>query len=130
MHLRYFGLEGLRRRVSHNLEMAARLAGWIDADPDFERMAPVPFSTVCFRYRPAALAGREGEPAAAKRLEDINVRLMAAINRTGEAFLSHTKLNGRFVIRVAISNLRTEDSDLEMVWRIVRREAAALIASD
>ena len=47
-----------------------------------------------------------------------------------EAFLSHTKLNGRFVIRVAISNLRTEDSDLEMVWRIVRREAAALIASD
>ncbi len=129
IHLRYFGLEGLRRRVSHNLEMAARLAGWIDADPDFQRMAPVPFSTVCFRYRPADLAGHEDEPAISARLEDVNTRLMAAINRTGDAFLSHTKLNGRFAIRVAISNLRTQDSDLETVWGIVRREAAALKTS-
>ena len=128
MHLRYFGLEGLRRRVMHHLEMAARLAAWIDADPDFERMAPVPFSTVCFRYRPAALAGREGEPAVAETLDDLNVRLMDAINRTGKAFLSHTRLHGRMTIRIAISNLRTEDSDLELVWSIVRREAAALEA--
>ena len=126
MHLRYFGLEGLRRRVAHHLEMAARLAAWVDADPDFERMAPVPFSTVCLRYRPAALAGREDEPAVAQRIDDLNVRLMDAVNRTGQAFLSHTKLNGRVAIRVAISNLRTVDSDLELVWEIVRREAAAI----
>jgi aromatic-L-amino-acid decarboxylase len=129
MHLRYFGLEGLRRRVSHNLEMAARLAGWVDADPDFERLAPVPFSTVCFRYRPAALVGREEEPAVAEQLDSLNLRLMDAINRTGQAFLSHTRLNGRFTIRVAISNLRTEDSDLDLVWSIVRREALALGAA-
>jgi aromatic-L-amino-acid decarboxylase len=129
MHLRYFGLAGLRRRVSHNLEMAARLAAWVDADPDFERLAPVPFSTVCFRYRPAALVGREDEPDVAERLDDLNVKLMDAINRTGQAFLSHTRLNGHFTIRIAISNLRTEDSDLDLVWSIVRREAAALEAS-
>ncbi len=126
MHLRYFGLEGLRRRVVHHLEMAARLAAWVDADPDFQRMAPVPFSTVCLRYRPAALAGREDEPDVARRIDDLNVRLMDAVNRTGQAFLSHTKLNGRVAIRVAISNLRTVDSDLELVWEIVRREAAAI----
>jgi aromatic-L-amino-acid decarboxylase len=129
MHLRYFGLEGLRRRVSHNLEMAARLARWVDADHDFERLAPVPFSTVCFRYRPAALVGREEEPAVAEQLDSLNLRLMDAINRTGQAFLSHTRLNGRFTIRVAISNLRTEDSDLDLVWSIVRREALALGAA-
>jgi aromatic-L-amino-acid decarboxylase len=51
---------------------------------------------------------------------------MDAINRTGQAFLSHTRVNGRLTIRVAISNLRTEDADLELVWKIVRREAAGL----
>jgi aromatic-L-amino-acid decarboxylase len=126
MHLRYFGLEGLRRRVNHHLEMAARFAAWIDADPDFERMAPVPFSTVCFRYRPASLIGREDEPGMVEKIDDLNVRLMDAINRTGQAFLSHTRVNGRLTIRVAISNLRTEDADLELVWKIVRREAAGL----
>ena len=128
MHLRYFGLEGLRRRVAHHLEMAERFATWVDADPDFQRMAPVPYSTVCLRYRPAALAGREDEPAVAERIDDLNVRLMDAVNRTGQAFLSHTRLHGRVAIRVAISNLRTVDSDLELVWEILRREAAGLAA--
>jgi aromatic-L-amino-acid decarboxylase len=126
IHLRYFGLEGLRRRVEHHIAMAGRLAGWVDAEPDFERMAPVPFSTVCLRYRPAEFAGRDGEPGVDEQVDDLNVRLMDAVNRTGKAFLSHTKVNGHIVIRVAISNLRTEDADLELVWDVIRREAAAL----
>ena len=56
IQLRWFGLEGLRRRIRHHLELAAALRGWVDADPDWERLAPVPFSTVCFRYRPAGFA--------------------------------------------------------------------------
>jgi aromatic-L-amino-acid decarboxylase len=126
MHIRYFGLEGLRRRVAHHLELAERMAAWVDADPDFERMAPTPFSTLCLRYRPAALAATADEPAVAVKIDDLNVRLMEAVNGTGRAFLSHTRLRGRFVIRVAISNLRTVDSDLDEVWAILRREAAAL----
>jgi aromatic-L-amino-acid decarboxylase len=109
--------------------MAARLAAWVDADSDFERMAPVPFSTVCFRFRPASIREREDEPVIAGRLDDLNLRLMEAVNATGQAFLSHTRLNGRFTIRVAISNLRTEDADLDLVWAIVKREAAALDGS-
>lgn len=126
IQLRYFGLEGLRRRIEHHIETAARLAGWVDADRDFERMAPVPFSTVCFRFRPAELAGREDEPEMAERIDRLNVRLMDAINRSGDAFLSHTRLNGRMTLRVALGNLRTTDDDLELVWRVVKREAAAL----
>jgi aromatic-L-amino-acid/L-tryptophan decarboxylase len=129
MLLRYFGLEGLRRRIEHHLEMGSRFAGWVDESPDFERLAPVPFSTVCFRYRPAALAARTGEPAVAEELDRLNMALMDAVNRTGEAFLSHTRLNGRFSIRLAVANLRTEDSDLDRVWEILRREAAALSVS-
>jgi aromatic-L-amino-acid decarboxylase len=126
LHLRYFGLEGMRRRISNHLAMAARFASWIDADPDFERLAPVPFSTICLRYRPASLAGHEDEPAIAGQLDELNVRLMDALNRTGLVFLSHTRINGRLAIRVAISNLRTEDADLELVWDVIRREAGAL----
>ena len=129
MILRYFGLAGLRRRIERHLAMAQRFAGWVDADPEFERLAPVPFSTVCFRYVPAALAANREDPAVADRLDGLNIRLMEAINRTGQVFLSHTRLNGRFAIRVAIANLRTEDSDLDLVWQIVRREAAALGSS-
>jgi aromatic-L-amino-acid decarboxylase len=128
MHIRYFGLEGLRRRVAHHLELAERLAAWVDADPDFERMAPTPFSTLCLRYRPADLVATADEPAVAEKIDDLNLQLMEAINGTGRAFLSHTRLRGRFAIRVAISNLRTVDSDLEEVWAILRREAAALQA--
>jgi aromatic-L-amino-acid decarboxylase len=126
MHLRYFGLEGMRRRIGHHLEMSARLKSWVESDPDFELMAPVPFSLVCFRYRPAALAGRESEPEVAGSLDDLNLRLMDAITRTGQAFVSHTRLRDRFAIRISISNLRIEDSDLDLVWDIVRREATAL----
>ena len=129
MHLRYFGLEGLRRRIRHHLEMAGRLQSWVENHPDFELMAPVPFSLVCFRYRPAELAGRGDECEIAERLDELNLRLMDAVTRTGKAFLSHTKLNGRFAIRLNVSNLRIEDSDLDLVWEIVRREATALGAA-
>jgi aromatic-L-amino-acid decarboxylase len=124
--LRYFGLEGMRSRIRSHIEMALRFAARVDADPDFELMAPVPFSTVCFRYAPATLAGRTAEEQAIARLDDLNVRLMDAINRTGKAFLSHTRLNGRMAIRVAIGNLRTTDEDMDLVWKTIRREASAL----
>ncbi|MCI0582270.1 MAG: pyridoxal-dependent decarboxylase [Chloroflexi bacterium] len=124
--LRWFGLEGLRRRIGHHLELAQVLAGWVDADPDFERLAPVPFSTVCLRFRSRALAGREAEPEIAARLDELNARLMDAVNRTGEVFLSHTRLDGRFTIRVALGHLRGEERHVARAWELLRREAAAL----
>jgi aromatic-L-amino-acid decarboxylase len=113
IQLRWFGLEGLRRRIERHLELAARLAAAIDADPDWERLAPVPFSTVCFRWRPAELADRAGEPTIAERLDAANAAIMDTVNRTGEVFLSHTRLGGVFTIRVAVGNLRTEARHVE-----------------
>jgi aromatic-L-amino-acid decarboxylase len=123
IQLRWFGLEGLRRRIERHLELASAFAAWIDADPDWERLAPVPFSTVCFRWRPAALAGRDGEASVATRLDEANAAIMAAVNRTGEVFLSHTRLGGRFTIRVAVGNLRTEARHVERAWALLREAA-------
>jgi aromatic-L-amino-acid/L-tryptophan decarboxylase len=128
MQLRYFGLAGLRRRIDAHCRLAEELAAAVDADPDFERLAPAPFSTVCLRWRPARLAGREDEPDVRARLDDANERLMAAVNATGEVFLSHTRLHDRFAIRVAIGNLRTEARHVDRAWELLRREAAALDA--
>jgi len=117
--LRSFGLEGLRVRIAAHLAMAQTFAEWVDGDPDWERLAPVPFSTICFRWRPA---GRDIDEAA---LDQANAAIMDAVNRTGEVFLSHTRLAGTFTIRVAIGNLRTEPRHLERAWTLLREAAAA-----
>ncbi|HSO29844.1 MAG TPA: hypothetical protein VLS28_08055, partial [Candidatus Sulfomarinibacteraceae bacterium] len=120
------GLEGFRRRIRRHLEMAQTLAGWVDANPDFERLAPVSFSVVCLRYRPRDLAGRDDQPEVAARLDDVNARLLDAVNATGKVFLSHTRLAGRFAIRVALGHIRAEDRHVALAWELLRREAAAL----
>jgi aromatic-L-amino-acid decarboxylase len=128
MQLRYFGLAGMRRRIDAHCRLAAELAAAVDAEPDFERLAPAPFSTVCLRWRPANLTGREDEPEVRARLDAANERLMGAVNATGEVFLSHTRLRDRFTIRVAIGNLRTEARHVERAWELLRREARSLEA--
>jgi aromatic-L-amino-acid decarboxylase len=126
MQLRYFGLQGLRQRIDAHCRLAADLAAAVDADPDFERLAPVPFSTVCLRWRPAELAGREGEPDVRRLLDGANERLLAAVNATGEVFLSHARLGDRFSIRVSIGNIRTTPRHVARAWDLLRREAASL----
>jgi len=126
MLLRAFGLEGLRRRLERHCALATTFAGWVDQAPDWERQAPVPFSTVCFRHVPKALTGDDASVAV--RLDDHNAALMDAVNRTGELFLSHTRLNGTFTIRLSVGNLRTEDRHVARAWALLRREAARLEA--
>jgi aromatic-L-amino-acid/L-tryptophan decarboxylase len=118
IHLRWFGLEGLRRRIARHLELTARFAAQVDAAPDWERLAPVPFSTVCFRWHPPGWNGTD------EALDDANAAIIDAVNRTGEVFLSHTRLDGRFTIRVAIGNLRTEARHVERAWALLRQAAA------
>jgi aromatic-L-amino-acid decarboxylase len=88
----------------------------------------VPFSTVCFRWRPALADSTAGAAHAEARLDDANAAIMEAVNRTGEVFLSHTRLGGVFTIRVAIGNLRTEPRHVERAWTLLR-EAAADVSS-
>ena len=120
IQLRWFGLEGLRRRIRRHLEMATAFASWVDADLDWERLAPVPFSTICFRWHPRDWSGTDDA------LDDANAAIMDAVNRTGEVFLSHTRLAGRFTIRVSLGNLRTEPRHVERAWDLLREAAATV----
>ena len=128
--LRYFGLDGLRHRIRIHIRWAAELAAWIDAEPDAERLAPAPFSTVCFRWRPRRLVGREGDPETEGELDRLNEALLEGVNRSGKIFLSHTRLDGRFTIRLALGNLRTERRHVEAAWDLIRETARELAARE
>ena len=116
MVIRAFGAEGLRARIREHCAMARELAGWIESDSShggrFELAAPVPFSTVCFR------AKVDGTPEEQDRF---NERLLARVNAAGPFFLSHTGLNGRHTLRVAIGNLRTGREHVEALWKLIVR---------
>ncbi len=115
--LRNLGAERIRQKLRDHIALAQEYAGWLRAESDWQILAPHPLSVVCFRYAPPGL----DEPA----LEALNAAVMHAVNATGEVFISHTKIDGRYALRLAIGNLRTQRSDVEHAWRILRREAAA-----
>ena len=97
--------------------------------PRLRAVLAVPFSTVCFRHRPPALAGREHDPAVAAWLDGHNTRLLDAVNRTGEVFLSHTRLRDRFTIRLAVGNVRTEERHVRRAFDLLAGEGARLAAA-
>jgi aromatic-L-amino-acid decarboxylase len=129
--LRYYGGQGLADRIRNHIQLAKEFAGWVDSSEDFERMAPAPLSVVCFRTRPRDLgrdsrlyADSPGECEA--YLDTLNEAVMASVNRGGKAFLSHTKLNGKFTLRLAIGNIRTTRRHVELAWELLGTEAARL----
>ncbi|MEX1335415.1 MAG: pyridoxal-dependent decarboxylase [Candidatus Limnocylindrales bacterium] len=126
MQLRYFGLSGLRARLQEHIDLAHELAGWIDADPDAQRLFDVPFGTVCFRMRPRRYAGREGEPVVAAALDALNEAVMNRANDSGRLFLSHTKIDDAFILRLVVGNIRTERRHLRDAWSRLQATARVL----
>jgi aromatic-L-amino-acid decarboxylase len=107
--LRCYGREGLQRAIRESVALAAQFEGWVRDEPGWEVTAPRPFSLVCFR--------RDGP-------DEENEALLERVNATGEAFLSHTKLDGRYSLRLAVGNARTTEADVRLAWDTLRREAA------
>ena len=116
MVIRAFGAEGLAARVRQHMTLARELASWVEAEPCWRLMAPVPFALVCFRYAPDGVPDEE--------VDALNERILGRVNASGEAYLSHTKLGGRFTLRVAIGNLRTERRHVARAWELLREAAA------
>ncbi len=109
--LRYFGRERVIEILRSHVAWAREFAAWVEADSRFELAAPVPLSLVCFRYRGSNQQGQ---------------RLLDRVNASGEAFLSHTVLDGRFVLRMAIGNIGTRREDIARLWTLVQSSAAGL----
>jgi aromatic-L-amino-acid decarboxylase len=117
MVIRAFGAEGLRRRIRRHCELARGLAARVAAEPGFELAAPAPLSVVCLR----AFAGRPDDER-----DRLNEALLDAVNADGRFLLSHTRLGGRYVIRVAIGNLKTEARHLDALWELLAATARRL----
>jgi aromatic-L-amino-acid decarboxylase len=113
--LRYFGRAGLAKRIGEHVAMGRTFAAWIGDAPAWELAAPVPFSTVCFRFAPP------GVDAAA--LNALNQGILEEVNRSGDVFLSSTRLGGKFTLRLAVGNVRTEVPNVEKAWELLMAAA-------
>jgi aromatic-L-amino-acid/L-tryptophan decarboxylase len=107
--LRSYGREGLQERIREAVRLAALFESWVTEEREWEVMTPRPFSLVCFRH--------DGS-------DEENEALLERVNATGEIFISHTRLNGRYALRLAVGNARTTEDDVRVAWDVLRREAA------
>src|SRR5215469_16107770 len=119
MIMRYFGQEGLAARIREHIRLGQLVAHWVDESPHFERLAPAPFSTVCFRAHPRDLDDEA-------QLDALNERIMNRINSAGHFFLSHTRLHGKFTVRIAIGNLRTTEQVVRNLWEELQAGLASV----
>ena len=116
--LRSYGARRLREIVGGHMELAREFAGWVDAADSWERLAPVPVNTVCFRWNPGGLAE--------ERLNALNAALVDRVNADGTIYLTHTKLDGVFTIRLAVGQRATGKEHVAEAWAVLRKVAAGL----
>lgn len=109
--MRYFGRERIESMLRTHIQWAQQFAALVDAHPKFERVAPVPFSAVCFRYQ-----GSDAD----------NQAIQEKVNSSGRVFISGTVLNGKFVLRLAIGNLATTWNDVQEAWELIQKAAEEL----
>jgi aromatic-L-amino-acid decarboxylase len=122
MVIRSLGREGISNAIRDHISYAQKLAEMIKNDSNFQLLAPVPFSTLAFRFCPRNMANSD-ETWPDSEINSLNERLLDAVNKTGKAFLTHTKLRGKFVIRMAIGNLKTNWEDVSETWRLIQEQA-------
>ena len=118
--VRTYGVDGIIERIREHIRLAHEFEGWVRESAGWEVVAPVPFSTVNFRACP--------KDVPEEKWNDLNERVLNAVNATGEVFLSHTKLNDRYVLHLAIGNIRTEEQHVARAWELLKAECERLCA--
>jgi len=115
--LRHYGAQEIREMIAAHLALAADFAGWIDDAPDWERLAPVPLNTVCFRYKPAGVTDEQ-------ELAALNQAILARVNQAGVIYLSHTRLDDVYTLRLAVGQTRTRAEHVAAAWSELQKAAA------
>jgi aromatic-L-amino-acid decarboxylase len=118
--LRSYGAEGIRAILRNHLAWAQELASQVDAHPAFERLAPVPFNLVCFRATPAELAPEQWDTH--------NEQLMRTLNNSGQLFMTHTRLQGKYTLRLVIGQTQVTHADVQAAWQQIQTTSAQLCA--
>lgn len=109
--IRHYGVEGLQYHIRKHIEIAQKFKDWVNQSGEFELFVEPPLNLVCFRY---------------KASDDLNMKLMNAVNETGKAYFTHTKLNGKVVLRMSIGQTNTEEKHLEATWKLIKDTATLL----
>jgi len=115
--LRSYGLEGIRSLVREHLRLAKLFQGWVEADENFELLAPVALSLVCFRFN---------DGRAEDELNAVNQRLLEEVNRTGAVYMTHTMLRGRYTLRLVVGQRTTAERHVRRAWEIIQDRIAAI----
>lgn len=119
--IRSYGVEGLQAFVREHLRLARLFKGWVEAEPNFELMAPVRFGLVCFRLNDGRDLGT---------LNKLNKELLDRLNATGKVYLSPTVLNGKFILRMVIGQRTTAERHVRAAWDLVRSISAELLRNN
>ena len=122
MIIRALGAEGIANTIREHISYAKRLEKIIQSTPNFELLAPVPFSTLVFRFSPPKVSTIDN----GAEINSFNEKLMERVNQTGQVFLSHTKVRGKYGIRLTIGNIKTTWEDVALAWGIIQRKAMEL----
>ncbi len=110
--IRHYGVEGLQFHIRKHIEMAQNFKNWVLESKDFELFVEPPFNLVCFRHKTG---------------DDFNMKLMNAVNQTGKAYFTHTKLNGQVVLRMSIGQTHTEEKHVKATWDLIQEKAKSLL---
>ncbi len=105
--IRHYGIEGLQHHIREHVRLAHKFTGWIRADPRFELAAPVPLNLVCFRHRSG---------------DAVNQALMEQLNRSGDLYLTHTKLDGKLTLRLCVGQMNTVERHVAHAWKRIQEE--------
>jgi aromatic-L-amino-acid decarboxylase len=119
--MRSFGSDGMAAVIRQHCALAQELKTWIEPNAEWEIIAPVNLSVVCLRYAPAGVAPEEADA--------LNMAILDCVNRSGRVYLSHTKLNGRVILRVAIGNIRSEERHIAEAWELLQDAASQVAVS-
>jgi len=106
--IRHYGVAGLQYHIRRHIELAQAFAEWVRTSDQFELMAPAPLNLVCFRH----VGG-----------DEVNQRLLEDLNKSGRLYLTHTKLNGKFTLRLCVGQTQTEAKHVENAWRFIQEAA-------
>jgi aromatic-L-amino-acid decarboxylase len=120
--IRSYGVERLQAMIREHIRLAKMLAGLIEAEEGFELMAPVPLNTVCFRYRPDGMEDNKANL--------LNEKINHALNDTGKIYLTHTKIDGRYVLRMVTAQTNLTERHVLQAWDMIRETASALSSQD
>lgn len=117
--IRSYGVTGLQEKVRSHIDIASKLKEMISREPDFEILAPVIISVVCFRYRPEGLNEEE--------LNRINEKLNHKLNDTGKIYLTHTVLKGRYTLRMVTAQTNVTPEHVEKAWELIKSTARGIL---